>query len=189
MAARPGRHTVRRDGMPERTVPEPNRSRGASMLHLLELPDPGHELLLARYDAVMEEALRRLEAAFLDAGGDWVEQMRAALAHLLALAAANPELTRLATIEIFEAGQPGLDRRDDWMLRFMGLCETGYAQSGLLRPPTELMGQVVVGAVFELIRSHATEDRLDQLSDALPTATLIVLSPIIGRDAALQAAG
>ena len=73
------------------------------------------------------------------------------------------------------------------MLRFMRLCEAGYSQSGLPLP-TNLMPQVIAGAVFELIRSHASDDRLERLPDALPTALLIVLAPILGRDQALRVA-
>jgi hypothetical protein len=74
------------------------------------------------------------------------------------------------------------------MARFQRLCEAGYSESGV-PIPSRLMPQIAAGAVFELIRSHADERRLDVLPDALPTADLIVLSPIVGREEALRVAG
>lgn len=152
-------------------------------------PDAHVEQILSAYDDAMEVALRGVERAYMDAGGEWAERMHAAIARLVELAVANPRLTRLCTVEIFDAGQLGLDRRDRSMLRFMRLCELGYAQSAPQGLSTRLVPKVVAGAVFELVRSHVVENRLERLPEALPTATLIVLSPIIGRDQALRIAG
>ena len=74
------------------------------------------------------------------------------------------------------------------MLRFMRLCELGYARAEPAGPSMRLAPQVVAGAVFELIRSHVVENRLERLPEALPTAVLIVLAPVVGRDEALRVA-
>jgi hypothetical protein len=193
MAARPGRGPARpyraearQDGAPEFLGRERERERGAD--HPVEAPDPDFERLLADYDAAMEVAFAELEHAFLIADGDWAERMRTALERLLTLAARNPEQARLCTIRIFEAGGAGLQRRDVWMARFAGLCQSGYAQSGAQDDPPRLISPIAAGALFELIRSHASDDRLAKLHDALPTAVLIVLAPVLGRDAALALA-
>lgn len=187
MAARPGRGAARREGVTARVAPERERERGAAALHLAETTDQDHERLLTDYDALMDFALEALERTFVETEGTWSERMHAAIGHLLGLAAANPREARLCTVEIFKAGQSGLARRDRSMARFMRLCEAGYSQAGV-PVPSRLMPQVAAGAVFELIRSHAAEDRLDDLPAALPTAALIVLSPIVGRDEALLVA-
>jgi hypothetical protein len=194
MAARPGRGPerrhrteARRDGAPELIGRERERERGAD--HPVEAPDPGHERLLADYDAAMGVAFAEVEHEFLVAEGDWAERMRAALDRLLGLAARNPEQTRLCTIRVFEAGPAGLRRRDVWMSRFTDLCRSGYAQaSGGGEPPPGLVSPIAAGALFELIRSHASDDRLAKLPAALPTAVLVVLAPMLGRDAALALA-
>jgi hypothetical protein len=184
--ARPNRTSARLEGDRERLGVDPARERGA--LHVAPMPDEDHEQMLAAYDAAMKLALEQMEQAFLDAPGDWPDRMHAALRQLLWLAAANPEQARLCTVGVFDAGQLGLERRDVWMARFMGLCQAGYSQSGIPGVPNRLIPPVAAGAIFELIRSHVTERRLDQLPDALPTATLIVLAPILGRDEALRVA-
>lgn len=193
MAARPGRGPIRpyrsearRDGAPELIGRERERERGAD--HPVEAPDPDHERLLADYDAAMEMAFAEIEHAFLVADGDWPERMRVALERLLTLAARNPEQARLCTIRVFEAGAAGLERRDVWMARFAGLCQSGYARSGADVEPPRLIPPIAAGALFELIRLHASDDRLAKLPDALPTAVLIVLAPVVGRDAALALA-
>jgi hypothetical protein len=193
MAARPGRGPsrqhraeARRDGAPELLGRERERERGAD--HPVEAPDPDHLRLLADYDAAMEAAFAEIEHAFLISDGDWSERMRVALERLLTLAARNPDQARLCTIRVFEAGPAGLERRDVWMARFTGLCQAGYAQSGTDESPPRLISPIAAGALFELIRSHASDDRLATLPNALPTAVLIVLAPVLGRDAALALA-
>lgn len=158
----------------------------APLTAAVEAPDD--RLVLTAYDETMEVALRGVEQAFMDAAGGWAERMRAAIARLVELAVANPELTRLCTVEIFDAGQRGIDRRDRAMLRFIRLCEHGYAHEAPGGLSTRLMPQLVAGAVFELIRSHVVENRLEHLLESLPTVTLIVLAPVVGRDEALRIA-
>jgi hypothetical protein len=184
--ARPHRTEARREGSLEFMGRERDRERGEE--HPAEAPDLDHERLLTDYDAAMELAFAEIEHAFLVADGDWAERMRIALARLLTLAARNPEQTRLCTIRVFEAGALGLERRDVWMARFTGLCESGYAQSGLGDGPPRLISPIAAGALFELIRTHASEDRLERLPEALPTAVLVVLAPVVGREAALALA-
>lgn len=184
--ARPHRSVARRDAAPEFLGRERERERGAD--HPVEAADLDHERLLADYDTAMDVALAEIEHAFLVADGDWAARMHVALARLLTLAARNPEQARLCTIRIFEAGPAGLERRDVWMRRFTALCQHGYSASGIDDGPPRVVSPMAAGALFELIRAHASENRLAKLPDALPTATLIVLAPVLGREAALALA-
>jgi len=188
MAARPGRGPARREGVAARLAPEPTRERGATVLHLADPADLDHARMLARYDAVMELALDALERTFVETDGSWAERIHAAIGQLLGLAATNPREAWLCTIEVFDAGARGLERHDRSMARFQQLCAAGYSEAGV-PIPSRLMPQIAAGAVFELIRSHADERRLEVLPEALPTAALIVLSPIVGREEALRVAG
>jgi hypothetical protein len=193
MAARPGRRPARPNRVAARLEGDREQlgewARRRGELRAVEEPDLDHEWLLATYDGAMAYALGEMEQTFLDTPGEWSERMRAALERLLALAAANPEPAHLCTIGIFDAGARGLARRDHWIGRFMELCRAGYEQSDTAGAPSRLIPPVAAGAVFELIRSHVAENRLAQLPDALPTATLIVLAPILGRDEAIRTAG
>jgi len=193
MAARPGRgpsrphrSEARRDGTPEFLGRERERERGAG--HPVEAGDPDHARLLTDYEAAMEVALAETEHAFLVADGEWGERMRIALARLLELAARYPEQARLCTIDVFAAGQAGLERRDVWLDRFAVLCQSGYTAAGAADRQPRVLTPLAVGALFELIRSHAEENRLAKLPDALPTAVLVVTAPVLGRDAALALA-
>jgi hypothetical protein len=42
--------------------------------------------------------------------------------------------------------------------------------------------------LFDLIRAHAVERRIESLPESLPTATLIALSPFVGSEQAEQLA-
>lgn len=183
--ARPHRSEARREGTPEFLGREHSRERGDE--HPIEATDLDHARLLADVDGAMEVALAETEHAFLVADGDWGARMLSALARLLDLCSRHPEQTRLCTIRVFEAGTAGLERRDVWMDRFAALCQAGYAESGTGAQP-RVISPLAVGALFELIRSHAEENRLAKLPAALPTAVLVVTAPVLGRDAALTLA-
>lgn len=183
--ARPHRSEARREGTSEFLGRERARERGDE--HPVEAADLDHARLLADFDAAMEVALAETEHAFLIADGDWGERIRVALARLLDLAARFPAQARLCTVEVFGAGLAGLERRDVWLDRFVALCQSGYVVSGA-DPQPRVVSPLAAGALFELIRSHAEENRLAALPAALPTAVLIVTAPVLGRDAALALA-
>ncbi|NLT04733.1 MAG: hypothetical protein GXY03_00335 [Solirubrobacterales bacterium] len=184
--ARPHRKAARRDGTLEFMGRERERDRGEG--HPAESPDLDHARLLADYDAAMEVALAEVEHAFLIADGDWAQRMGAAVARLLTLAARNHDQARLCTVGVFAAGPDGIARRDAWLRRFAALRDAGLA-AGDGEESSRLGSAMATGALFELVRAHASDGRLDRLEDALPTALLVVLGPSIGRDAALRLAG
>jgi len=110
--------------------------------------------------------------------GSWAEAVHAALAQLLDFLAGCPELTRMCIVEALYAGSPALERRDEVLGRFAEFLEPGFAQSA--DPPPEVVSEAISGGVYELVRAHAVERRLDTLPDSLPEATVIALSPFLG---------
>src|SRR6266487_2882896 len=71
------------------------------------------EVFLAAFDAALEEALRRVEAACGEAEGDWEEKVRAALAAFLGYVAEEPALARMCMIETLSATPASTQRYED----------------------------------------------------------------------------
>lgn len=136
------------------------------------------DCMLAAYDAAAEQAFAAAADAFSSTPGDWPDAVHAALARLLDFLAGSQALTRMCAVEALHAGSAALAARDRALDRFAGLLEPGYALAE--PPPPPVATEAVGGSVFELVRSHAAERRLDELPAALPTATVIVLTPFVG---------
>jgi len=167
----------------ERTAPEQVTARA-------ELPhdafdryfDSKRECLLAAFEAGAEQALTASADAYMSSPGSWAEAVHAALAGLLDFLAGSPAMTRMCTVEALNAGSPALERRDRVLERFADFLEPGYAQRP--DPPPTVVSEAISGGVFELIRAHAVERRIESLPQSLPEATVIALSPFVGSEQA-----
>lgn len=136
------------------------------------------QCVLGAFEATAEQAYAACADVYMQTPGSWAEAVHAALAQLLEFLAGCPELTRMCIVEALYAGSPALERRDYVLARFADFLEPGYAQSPT--PPPEVVSEAVSGGVYELIRAHALEGRLDALPASLPEATVIALSPFVG---------
>jgi AcrR family transcriptional regulator len=140
--------------------------------------DSIQECLLGAFEAAAEQAYTASADAYMRTPGSWGEAVHAALAELLGFLAGSPELTRMCVVEVLYAGSPALERRDRVLARFAGFLEPGYAESP--NPPPEVVSEAISGGVYELIRAHAMERRVESLPHSLPEATVIALSPFVG---------
>ncbi len=75
------------------------------------------ECLLATYDLVAEESMRRVELAYREAEG-WPQRVEAAIRALFEAAVENPGALRLSVAEIAAAGPAGIERRERSMARY-----------------------------------------------------------------------
>lgn len=144
--------------------------------------DSIEECLLAAFEAAAEQAFTASADVYVQTLGSWAEAVHAALAQLLDFLAGSPELTRMCIVETLHAGSPALERRDLVLDRFADFLEPGYAESA--DPPPEVVSEAISGGVYELIRVHAVERRVEALPRSLPEATVIALSPFVGSEEA-----
>lgn len=138
--------------------------------------------LLGAFEAIAEQAFAATEDAYSQTSGGWAEAVHAALAQLLDFLAGSPELTRICIVEALYAGSPALERRDRVLARFADFLEPGYAESP--DPPPEVVSEAISGGLYELVRAHALERRVEALPRSLPEATVIALSPFVGSEEA-----
>lgn len=129
-------------------------------------------------DTFADQAFTAAADAYMRTPGNWEQAIQAALAGLFEFLAAAPEPTRACVVEALHSGRPGLERRDRLLARFAEFLEPGYTESA--DPPADVVAEAVSGGVYELIRTHVVERRIDELPEALPAATVIALSPFVG---------
>ncbi|HET8861872.1 MAG TPA: TetR/AcrR family transcriptional regulator, partial [Solirubrobacterales bacterium] len=108
---------------------------------------------------------------------DWPNAMRAAIGGLCAFYASEPDLARLAVVEIYSAGPEALTQRDKRFEAFLELLEPGFAATpGLER----VVADVVLAAVWTLGYEQITTGEPEALPQVAPMATYMVLSPFLG---------
>lgn len=134
--------------------------------------------MLAAFDAVADQAFAATADAFVHSAGGWPDAVHAALARLLDFLAGSSAVTRMCVVEALQTGTAALARRDRALDRFADFLEPGYELAE--PPPPPITSEAVSGSVFELIRGHVADHRLDDLPRALPTATVVALAPFVG---------
>jgi AcrR family transcriptional regulator len=136
------------------------------------------------YLAALQETLERLAPVLLDAFESeprWPEAVRAALAALLELLAADPDSARLLTAEPFVAGAAVVERyRAAFDLIAPYLARGRELRDPSSEPLPKTTEGSLLGAANSLIGRHAFTGRAEELTGLLPDLTQFLLTPYLG---------
>jgi AcrR family transcriptional regulator len=170
-----------RDGM-EAVTPADVATRAGVPVEAFHTHFPGGpaECLLAAYDAAIGQAFSAAAQGFMSAPGTWAEGSTAALGGLLRFLGGAPAFVRLCVFELPKTGACGRSHQARAQEQFAEFLAPGYARSDADGADPELVAEVVVGGIFDIVRQHATEGRIDELPRALPQVTLLALAPFVG---------
>jgi AcrR family transcriptional regulator len=163
-------------------VTEVTERAGVSPATFYELFDSEQECLIAAHERVIDALVAYVARAY-EADGRWPVKVRRALGACLEACSAEPEVTRMATVEV-PAARPEAQRRyRDALERLVPLLREGreYAGDEPLPPDLELMA---VGGAEAIIRDEVAAGRTEELPGLLPDLLFVVLTPYVGPDAA-----
>lgn len=156
-----------------------------SLATLYENFDGKEGLFLAAFDELTGRALEISEGAFAGRP-EWPEAMRAVNRELFAYLASEPELTRLALVEVMGAGREALTARDV-MLKPFGeqLMRGGY---GPAPEAPKIAAEACALAVYAAAGRWIKREGARSLPALVPLATFIELAPFLGPGAAARIA-
>lgn len=143
------------------------------------------ECLFASYDRVVDVLVHYVEEAF-QTDGDWPERVRSGLDAFLRALAAEPDVARMAMVEVPSAGPEAHQRYRDALGRFLPFFAEGreYSSRGNELPPdVELMA---VGGAEVIIFDEVVAGRVSKLPTMLPEILFAVLVPYLGPDEAAR---
>lgn len=120
--------------------------------------------------------------AFAGTAESWERGVQAAIAELFDFLAQRAGETKACVVTDCGGGAEALARRDRTIERFTQLLQPGF--SAATAPPPPVVAEAIGGGIYELVRGHVLERRLEHLPSAAPDATVIALSPFIGPDGA-----
>jgi len=137
-------------------------------------------------ESFADQAFAAAADAYAATPHGWERAVQSAIAALFEFLVTHPARTTACVAGESGAGPDALARRDRLIDRFAGLLRPGFAAAD--RPPPPVVAEAIGGGIYELVRSHVLERRLDQLPAAIPDATVVALSPFLGPAEALEVA-
>jgi hypothetical protein len=133
-----------------------------------------------------DEAFAATADAYARVPGNWERAIQAAIGELFDFLAGRPDQTKACIVDDCGAGPEALAQRDRTIDRFVELLRPGFATASI-RPPA-VVAEAIGGGIYELVRSHVLERRLQELPGAASDATIVALAPFIGVDDAIELA-
>jgi AcrR family transcriptional regulator len=172
--------TVSEEGYPATTVAEIVERASTSQRTFYEHFANKEEALLAALDSGSAKMLGSTLPAFRRAP-DWQHAVRGAYEAMFAFGVAEPEYSRLGAVEMYAAGKPALQHRDQVMEGLEALLAPGYE---LAPDSPPIAAEAIGGAIYALIYDQVKAKGPESLPEIVPHATYMTLAPFIGADAA-----
>lgn len=202
----PGRH-----GLPREFVTENQRGRLTAGVIAVVAEHGYHDATISQIAAAAGVSRRTFytyfsskQECFLDAYGqiaahlhqageeaasshsEWADQVGARLGSALGVFAANPDLVRFYLIEAPRAGDEIAARYRVGTTRALADLTSGRPAS--VRQPSEAVEYAVMGGMAALIADRVQSGEGERLPSLLPDLLELVLTPYLGREAAVRVA-
>jgi AcrR family transcriptional regulator len=180
--------TVAEKGYAATTVADLTKRAGISRTTFYELFADKEACFLAAYDNAVDVLVRRISVAY-EAEERWPDRARAGLATLLEALAAEPELARLALVDVAAAGPAAQRRFRAAIQRLTPFFDEGrdFAPGGRALPANT--SRMAAGAVVGLISDELVAGRADKLPSLLSDVLFATLVAYLGPDAAAREVG
>ena len=179
---------VAEKGYAATTVADLTRQAGISRTTFYEMFEDKEACFLAAYDGVVDGLVRQISKAY-EAEEGWPQRARAGLAALLGALAEEPELARLALVDVGAAGPAAQRRYRAALQRLTPFFDEGrdFAPGGRNLPANT--SRMAIGAVAGLISDELAAGRAGRLPDLLSEVLFATLVPYIGPAAAAREVG
>jgi len=179
---------VAEKGYAATTVADLTREAGISRTTFYEMFEEKEACFLAAYDGIVDGLVRRVAAAY-EAEEGWPLRARAGLAELLEALAEEPEIARLALVDVGAAGPAAQRRYRAALQRLTPFFDEGrdFAPGGRNLPANT--SRMAIGAVAGLISDEVVEGRAEYLPNLLSEVLFATLVPYIGPAAATREVG
>jgi AcrR family transcriptional regulator len=170
------------------TVTDLTREAGISRTTFYEMYEDKEACFLAAYDGAVDALMRRIAAAY-EAEEGWPRRARAGLAALLEALAEEPDVARLALVDVGAAGPAAQRRYRAALQRLTPFFDEGrdFAPGGRSLPANT--SRMAIGGVAGLIADELAEERAEDLPGLISDVLFATLVPYIGPEAAAREAG
>ncbi|HET6999493.1 MAG TPA: TetR/AcrR family transcriptional regulator [Solirubrobacterales bacterium] len=139
------------------------------------------ECFVAAYEVAVGSIRKQVQdACAAHQEQEWALRIRAAIAALLALLAAEPALASIVLVEGLRAGRGIYDRYQVALDTFVPELREGAPRTLDGNPVPEAMDEAVVGGIASLLGRRVLVGEVEQLDDLLPEVLEFALTPYLG---------
>jgi AcrR family transcriptional regulator len=175
--------TVTEIGYNALTVQNVLTRAGISRPTFYEQFEDKEDCFLTAFDACAARMRKRVEAAAVEAGSGWREQLRSGIAELLRFIAAEPEEARTIIVEARASTGAGLRRRDE-LLDGFAACIDSLVRKDLDETPSAIAAAGVVGGIESVLYARLQREEIDELDELLPSLMYFAVLAYAGQEAA-----
>jgi AcrR family transcriptional regulator len=176
---------VAEHGYHEATISQIAAAAGVSRRTFYTYFSSKQECFLDAYDQIAAH-LHQAGEEVAAAHSDWADQVGARLGSALEVFAANPDLVRFYLIEAPRAGDEIAARYRAGTTR--ALADLTADRPSKVRRPSEAVEYAVMGGMAALIADRVQAGEGERLPSLLPDLLELVLTPYLGREAAIGVA-
>jgi AcrR family transcriptional regulator len=144
------------------------------------------EAFLATYEVGHSRGVAAVNRA-LASQTNWIEGVREGAMALLRFLASEPAYAHLACVDILIAYPHVAGRVEEANAGYAHLLELGLGEGAPPSPSTPIVGEALVGGVFELLHDHILRGHTRRLPELADHIGYIALTPFVGREAAAAA--
>ena len=119
---------------------------------------------------------------------DWPRAIDAGLRGVVGYLAAEPAYAHLTIVDAFGASPQTIEIRDELLRAFATYFEPGYDLGPDGRKVPSITAEAVVGGVWQVLHYYVDRDRIEELLDAAPQLSYMLLTPFIGSERAAETA-
>jgi AcrR family transcriptional regulator len=143
---------------------------GVSRKTFYELFDNKQDCLLAAFDLITDESMRRVQDAYRAATG-WPGRIEAAIGALFSSAFEHPGALRLSLLEIAAVGPAGIERRERAIARYEGFVRGALELAPGEGSISETTLRAVVGGLNRILYRRVLSGDSAQLAALVPDLT------------------
>lgn len=137
------------------------------------------EAFLATYEVGHAKGMTAVNRS-LDLRLDWTENVKLGVAALLEYLTSEPAFAHIACVDVLIAYPHVAARVDEANYSLAELLDLRFDNSTPSRVPSAVVGEAIVGGVFEMLHEYILNDRTGRLPELADHIAYIVLTPLIG---------
>jgi AcrR family transcriptional regulator len=179
---------VAEKGLAALTIPEIASRANVSHETFYEMFKTKMDAFLSAQKAGMQLALGGGVRAWEEHMPDWPRAIDAGVRGVVAYVVSEPAYAHLTIVDAFGASPETVAVRDELLRAFATYFEPGYdyAPKGVKVPA--IAAEAAVGGCWQVIHHYVDNDRFEELAEAAPQLTFMLLAPFLGAERAAETA-
>ncbi len=174
-------------GLAALTIPEIARRANVSHQTFYEMYPTKQDAFLGAQKVGLHQALGIAVEAYEAYTDDWPRGVAAGLTALLDYLASEPAHSHLTIVDTFAASPLAIEIRDTGLHAFASYLQPGFHFPTGRKAP-EIAPEAIAGGIWQILHHYVEHDRFDELRNAGPQLSYLVLTPFLGPKEAARVA-